>query len=108
MELNEYQKEALKSAFFTGDNSVIYAALGLAGETGEFVEQVKKGWRDDEQKITEERREAMIKELGDILWYLSLAADMLMTDLDTVATVNLEKIKDRENRNVQRGSGDNR
>jgi len=107
MELNEYQKEAIKTAFFTGDG-LVYCTLGLSGEAGEFSEHIKKMLRDDKGVLTPDKRKSLIGELGDVLWYLSALAKELDTDLESIAQYNLEKIKDRKKRGVQGGSGDNR
>jgi NTP pyrophosphatase (non-canonical NTP hydrolase) len=107
MEFNEYQKESIKSAFFTGDG-LIYCTLGLSGEAGEFAEHIKKMLRDDNGILTEEKKKSLIGELGDVLWYSSALANELDTDLESVAQYNLEKIKSRKERGVQSGSGDNR
>jgi NTP pyrophosphatase (non-canonical NTP hydrolase) len=50
----------------------------------------------------------MKKELGDVLWYISALARDLDIDLDTIAQMNLQKLKDRQERNQIQGSGDNR
>ena len=57
------------------DPSADYLALGLIGETGEVAEHVKKYLRDDEGFLTEDRRQKLIKELGDVLWYAAVRAD---------------------------------
>jgi NTP pyrophosphatase (non-canonical NTP hydrolase) len=107
MEFNEYQKEAIKTAFFTGDG-LQYCTFGLCGEAGEFAEHIKKMLRDDEGILTEEKRKSLIGELGDVLWYISLLAKELDTDLESVVQYNLEKIKSRKERGTQKGSGDDR
>jgi len=107
MEFNDYQKEALKTAFFTGDG-LVYCTLGLSGEAGEFAEHVKKMIRYDDGILTEEKRKSLKGELGDVLWYLSVLANELDIDLEEVVQYNLEKIKSRKERGVQKGSGDNR
>jgi NTP pyrophosphatase (non-canonical NTP hydrolase) len=107
MELNEYQEAAAKTAFYEKDD-VTYCALGISGEAGEVADHVKKMLRDDDGVLTEERRQALKKELGDVLWYAARMAGKLGYTLDDVAITNIEKIKDRLKRNVQRGSGDNR
>jgi NTP pyrophosphatase (non-canonical NTP hydrolase) len=107
MKLNKYQKEAVKTAFFTGDG-LVYCTLGLTGESGEFADHVKKMLRDDNGELSKERKELLIKELGDVLWYIANLADSLNTDLDTVAKTNLDKLHKRINKGTQRGSGDNR
>jgi NTP pyrophosphatase (non-canonical NTP hydrolase) len=85
-----------------------YPALGLAGEAGEVAEHVKKSIRDDGGVVTPERREALGKELGDVLWYLAQLATELELDLDEVADANLQKLRSRQLRGVLSGSGDDR
>ena len=64
--------------------------------------------RDDGAIVTEERRAAMSKELGDVLWYVAQLASELDLDLDEVAGQNLEKLFSRQRRGVLSGSGDDR
>jgi NTP pyrophosphatase (non-canonical NTP hydrolase) len=85
-----------------------YPALGLAGEAGEVAEHAKKAIRDDAGVVTEERRRAMAKELGDVLWYVSQLASELGLELDEIARANLEKLVSRQRRGVLSGSGDER
>jgi NTP pyrophosphatase (non-canonical NTP hydrolase) len=85
-----------------------YPALGLAGEAGEVAEHAKKAIRDDAGVVTEERRRAMAKELGDVLWYLSQLASELGLELEEIARANLEKLLSRQRRGVLSGSGDER
>jgi NTP pyrophosphatase (non-canonical NTP hydrolase) len=85
-----------------------YPALGLAGEAGEVAEHVKKSIRDDGGVVTAERREALGKELGDVLWYLAQLATELELELDEVAEANLQKLRSRQLRGVLSGSGDDR
>ena len=107
MELNKYQEEAAKTAFYEYDD-IIYCALGITGEGGEIADHIKKMIRDDEGMLTAERNLALKKEFGDVLWYIARMAGKLGYTLDDIAETNLEKIKDRIKRNVQHGSGDNR
>lgn len=66
-------------------------ALGLAGEAGEVADMIKKhvghGHPLDAGKL--------IKELGDVLWYLAAICDAQHTSLDEVARQNIEKLKAR-------------
>ena len=85
-------------------------ALGLAGETGEVIEKIKKMIRDKDgvfHQAPEEIAE-LKKELGDVLWYLSALAFYNGIDLDDVARANLDKLRSRKERNQIHGSGDNR
>ena len=55
-----------------------YICLGLAGETGEFIDQVKKLVRDEIAEPGDDMRDHLIEELGDIMWYMT----RLMINLD--------------------------
>jgi len=82
--------------------------LGFVGESGEIAEKFKKILRDNKGKLTPENKAELIKELGDVLWYINALAHSLDSDLEDVAKKNLEKITSRKARGVTRGSGDNR
>jgi len=90
-----------------GDN-LVYPTLGLAGEAGEVAEKVKKLIRDDAGVLSDERRAAIAKELGDVLWYVAQVATEAGLDLDEIAAANLEKLLSRAQRGVLQGSGDDR
>jgi len=109
MTLNAYQGAAIKTSNRDyGIPPIAYFALGLSGEAGEAAEKVKKLFRDDKGVISGDRRDAIVGELGDALWYLSAVAYELGVDLDDVARKNLEKIESRTRRGVRGGEGDNR
>jgi NTP pyrophosphatase (non-canonical NTP hydrolase) len=108
MELSEYQRLARRTAQYPREAWLAYPALGLAGEAGEVAEHAKKAIRDDGGAVGEDRREAMAKELGDVLWYVAQLATELGLDLDEVAAANLEKLLSRQRRGVLSGSGDER
>ncbi len=109
MTFNDYQEETNKTAIYPDKgNNVIYPILGLAGETGEVADKVKKIWRDKNNIISEEDKLEIKKEMGDILWYLSQLATELQIDFDDVASTNVLKIKSRLERDKINGVGDNR
>jgi NTP pyrophosphatase (non-canonical NTP hydrolase) len=108
MTLNEYQVAALKTAVYPTDKKIIYPALGLCGESGEVADKVKKIIRDNNQEFTADKKEEIIKELGDVLWYVAVMADDLGYDLEEVAAENIAKLASRQKRGVLGGSGDNR
>ena len=108
MELSEYQQLSRRTAAYPRAAWLAYPALGLAGEAGEVAEHAKKAIRDDGGTVGGERRAAMAKELGDVLWYVAQIATELGLDLEDVARANLEKLSSRQRRGVLSGSGDER
>lgn len=84
-----------------------YAALGLNGEAGEAAEVVKKTWRDT-GTLTPELREKLIKEMGDVLWYLAALSDEININFGEVAQRNVDKLLSRFERDVIHGAGDDR
>jgi NTP pyrophosphatase (non-canonical NTP hydrolase) len=110
MTFEEYQRESRKTARYPEihGNKFIYPAMGVAGEAGEFMEKVKKMFRDDDGILTEKRKDEIVKELGDIMWYISQVCTDLGIDLEEVPKQNLEKLMSRMERNVLNGDGDYR
>ena len=88
MRLNEYQHEAQRTA---GDIRLEVVGLGLAGESGEVADVIKKfvahGHDLDVHKLSEEA--------GDVLWYLAILASRLGTTLEHIAASNLRKLERR-------------
>ena len=107
MDLNQYQRQARSTALYPAlGNNPIYPALGLCGEAGEVADKVKKVLRDEAGVFSDERRQAIALELGDVLWYVSQLADELGYNLESVAQANLDKLASRAQRQVIGGSGD--
>ena len=108
MTFNEYQKTSRQTAIYPPEHGVIYPALGLASEAGEVAGKVKKALRDDQGKISEQRREKIKDELGDVLWYVAQLATDLNLDMEEVAAGNIGKLQSRKDRGTLSGSGDDR
>jgi len=108
VELSDYQRLSRGTAKYPRHEALTYPALGLAGEAGEFADHAKKVIRDDGGEVTPERREAMAKELGDVLWYVAQLASELGLELEQIAQENLDKLRSRMERGVLSGSGDER
>lgn len=93
MKINEYQELAMRTLNQKLDKKdvLINGVMGLCGEAGEAIDIVKKylaqGHELDKEKL--------IKELGDVAWYLAETAYALDTDLETVFNLNIEKLKRR-------------
>ncbi|MBN1679454.1 MAG: nucleoside triphosphate pyrophosphohydrolase family protein [Anaerolineae bacterium] len=109
MTFSEYQDRAAETAFYPGaGNNPIYPTLGLAGETGEVCEKVKKVIRDNGGTFDDDAIATIEKELGDVLWYVARLAAELGLDMDQIAQANLDKLASRKARNHLSGSGDDR
>lgn len=111
MDFNEYQEKASRTATFDNEPREIQLfnlGLGIAGESGEVAEKLKKVIRDDKAVLTDEKREALKKEIGDVLWYLSQLSRVLGYAFSEVAEANVSRLADRAARGVITGSGDNR
>ena len=110
MTINEYQKEALRTA--SGMNQqypmALNGVMGLAGESGECVDMMKKHLFQGHPIDTEH----MAKELGDVAWYLAITAHAIGYDLETVLQMNVNKLRKRypngfeAERSLHREAGD--
>lgn len=115
MELNEYASKAMQTAIYPGAGTpmgLAYVALKMNGEAGEFAEHLGKAMRDehlaDIGEPLDERHALLVKEVGDVLWYLAAACRELGITLEDAAQINLAKLADRNTRNKLQGSGDER
>jgi NTP pyrophosphatase (non-canonical NTP hydrolase) len=116
--LNGYQYASTSTAVYPGRGSfwgLIYASLQGAAEAGEFAGKTAKLLRDDgampytlQSELNPAKRELMIKEIGDELWYIAAKCNELGVTLENVARQNLVKLADRQARGKLRGSGDER
>jgi NTP pyrophosphatase (non-canonical NTP hydrolase) len=106
---NDYQKQSRKTwNLIHTEHPIVYPTLGLTNEAGEVAGKVKKIFRDKKGVISEEDRQALKGELGDVLWYLAQICTELDLTLEEVAEANLEKLFDRLERGKIRGEGDHR
>jgi NTP pyrophosphatase (non-canonical NTP hydrolase) len=106
---NEYQQGAATTAIYPGRGTtmgLVYTVLGLAGESGEIANKVKKVLRDNDGVLSPEVRAKLIDEASDVAWYLSQVCDELSVDLDTVFEINLAKLAGRAERGTLQGEGD--
>lgn len=90
---NEYQKLALTTLnpALSKKDVLINSVMGLCGESGEAIDIVKKHLHQGHELD----KEKLLKELGDIAWYLAEAAYALGTPLDEVLESNIAKLKAR-------------
>lgn len=110
MTINEYQKEALRTANLDLNNlqSLTNGLMGLCGESGEALDILKKhlfqGHDLDEAHVA--------KELGDVAWYLAISAAALNYSLEEIMQMNVDKLRARypdgfdANKSLHRREGD--
>ena len=93
MTINEYQKLAMTTLNpnLSKKDVLINGVMGLCGESGEAIDIVKK-WLAQGHSLD---REKLIKELGDIAWYLAETAWALEVPLEDVLQGNIDKLKAR-------------
>lgn len=140
MDFNEYQKKAHETAIYPTDITLnldrtfiygegriptkteqlswIYPTIGLAGESGELLNKLKKVIRDQNGEIpncnhlspVDEHicKATICSELGDLLWYIAELCDKFDMTMDYVAGYNIQKLALRAKQNQIKGLGDNR
>lgn len=93
MTVNEYQKLAMVTLNpdLSKRDVLINGVMGLCGEAGEAIDLVKKHLAQGHELD----REGLIKELGDVAWYLAETATALDVELEEVLLQNIEKLKRR-------------
>jgi len=93
MNVSQYQTLALRTMNpdISKKDMLINSMMGLCGESGEAIDLVKKhlfhGHELDKEKL--------VKELGDIAWYLAEAAQAIDVPLEEILEKNIEKLKKR-------------
>jgi len=87
---------------------LLHAGIGLATESGEFLDALKKAifYGKELDRIN------LQEEIGDLLWYCAIALDELGADFDSTMSINIQKLKarfpnkfteeDAENRNLDK------
>lgn len=92
MDLKEYQQKAMRTNGCSSfRDSLLSGGLGITGESGEVADYIKKvvfHGHDLEKDV-------LAKEIGDVLWYCALLAEAVDMNLDTIAEMNIEKLKKR-------------
>src|SRR5574344_2524345 len=93
MEINEYQSKAMRTLnpALKEKDILLNGVMGLCGESGEAIDIVKK-WLAQGHELD---RAHLIKELGDVAWYLAEAATALDIPLEEIMNVNINKLKKR-------------
>ena len=110
MQINDYEKSVLRTAneTLTPLEQLTNGLMGLNGEAGEAIDILKKHLYQGHELD----REHIVKELGDVAWYLTISANAIGVDLETVLSLNVNKLKDRypdgfdPDRSIHRVHGD--
>ena len=113
MNFDEYAKKAIATltldhSYGDVDAQLMAQVLGLGGEAGEVQEKFKKIIRDKRGRLTDVDKQEVMKELGDVLWYINAISHLMGSSLKDVARMNNEKLASRQRREQLHGSGDNR
>jgi NTP pyrophosphatase (non-canonical NTP hydrolase) len=111
MDFDDYQKLANKTWHLPDaqdETALMYLGLGVTSEAGEVADKIKKVVRNDGGLMSEEKRQAILLEIGDVLWYLSQLARHFEVPFSEIAEKNIQKLADRAKRNVIASDGDTR
>lgn len=99
----DYSKWVESMILTEGKDRLVENTLGLVGEAGELAEKIKKLIRDDTIEV-----DIVLKELGDVAFYVAALANYFGSDLQEVLDINVAKLESRKARGVLQGSGDTR
>lgn len=107
-DIDQYGQYTVDNWFSADSNtdpvrSLTIMTLGLAGETGEVIEKIKKKFRDNTLDL-----DLLKKELGDVAFYWARICREFGLQPSEVLATNIKKLNDRRARGVSHGSGDNR
>ncbi len=98
MHADRYQDEAARTLIEAPDNEytaqeimLVWNAIGLAGEAGEVADTIKKAVFHQHGVD----RDMLIKELGDVLWYVAALCTKLDVPLSDVMDRNIAKLRVR-------------
>jgi NTP pyrophosphatase (non-canonical NTP hydrolase) len=100
MDIKNYQKLAATTLKNSNESltateiALIANCLGLAGESGELIDYIKKVvWHRHGKIDSQESLDFIKKELGDVLWYVAAICTTANIDLEEVADANIAKLK---------------
>lgn len=93
MDLREYQEKTDRAIpdHENLEEEILHWCIGLSEEVGEVMSVIKHHYFGGE----EFDRESLVKEIGDVLWYLAALCRSCNIDMSSAATINVEKINHR-------------
>ena len=102
-----YTEFTRDTALYPKDVEMEYLMIGLANEVGEVLGKYKKHIRGDTM-IMSDFRDALIAELGDVMWYFARICDTLDVKMYEVMKRNVDKLSKRMVEGTIQGEGDDR
>ena len=100
--MNKKYAEFQKKTQIHNDYDLQYYGLGLSGESGEVANEIKKLRRDDDNILTDERKEKIITELGDTMWYITGICNHLGITIDDLLVNNMDKLQKRHGEKIDK------
>ena len=86
-----HRQNAVRKEDMIDVGGILNGCLGLAGESGETLDMIKK-WVFHEKELDKEH---LKKEIGDVMWYVAMICESAEFDLDDVLQTNIDKLKAR-------------
>ena len=93
MDFEKYIEECKRTYNWQGlpDIEVCMLCMGLAGETGEVIDYLKKvGFQDHTLDI-----EKLKSEMGDMMWYFAMLCHFFKIKFEDILNCNIEKLRKR-------------
>tara|TARA_R110000744_G_scaffold296491_1_gene406373 strand:+ start:564 stop:938 length:375 start_codon:yes stop_codon:yes gene_type:complete len=102
-----YKQFTRDTAQYPKDVEMEYLMIGLANEVGEVLGKFKKHLRGD-MMVVQDFNDALVAEMGDVLWYYARILDVLDVSFYDVMVNNIDKLNSRMLRDKIKGDGDDR
>ena len=102
-----YKQFTRDTAQYPKDVEMEYLMIGLANEVGEVLGKFKKHLRGD-MMVVQDFNDALVAELGDVMWYYAGILDVLDVSFYDVMINNIDKLNSRMMRDKIKGDGDDR
>jgi NTP pyrophosphatase (non-canonical NTP hydrolase) len=102
-----YKQFTRDTAQYPKDVEMEYLMIGLANEVGEVLGKFKKHLRGD-MMVVQDFNDALVAEMGDVLWYYARILDVLDVSFYDVMVNNIDKLNSRMMRDKIKGDGDDR
>lgn len=104
----KYQTIIKQTAIYPKEIGILYCALGLASESGEVCDKIKKIYRDFNGNFSDEKKQEIAYEISDVIWYCTALSMELGYDLESIMQMNYDKLTKRKETNTLQGEGDKR